>query len=67
MKTIKEGKALILAFSWIDRFYYSGGYVVAYILYRVISDYVFEPFMCGNSILSIKIGKVIGTDPGRGE
>lgn len=42
------------------------GYIVAYISSGILSDYVFEPFMCGNSLLAIKIGKVIGTGPGRG-
>lgn len=42
------------------------GYIFAYILSGALSDYVFEPFMCGNSVFAIKIGKVIGTGAGRG-
>lgn len=42
------------------------GYILAYILSGVLSDYVFEPFMRGNSLLAIKIGKVIGAGAGRG-
>ncbi len=42
------------------------GYVFAYVLSGVLSDYVFEPFMSGNSLFAIKIGEVIGTGPGRG-
>ncbi len=42
------------------------GYIFAYILSGILSDYVFEPFMWSNSLLAIKIGKVIGTGAGRG-
>lgn len=42
------------------------GYIGAYILSGALSDYVFEPFMSGNSLLAIKIGKVIGAGEGRG-
>ena len=42
------------------------GYIFAYILAGVLSDYVFEPFMSGNSMLAIQIGKVIGSGEGRG-
>ena len=42
------------------------GYIFAYILSGALSDYVFEPFMSGNSLLAIKIGKVIGVGAGRG-
>lgn len=42
------------------------GYIVAYILAGALSDYVFEPFMSGNSLLAKNIGEVIGVGPGRG-
>ncbi len=42
------------------------GYILAYILSGVLADYVFEPFMGGDSLLAIKIGKVIGAGAGRG-
>ena len=42
------------------------GYIVAYLLSGVLSDYVFEPFMQGNSSLAVTIGKVIGSGEGRG-
>lgn len=42
------------------------GYIFAFILSGALSDYVFEPFMRGNSFLAIKIGKVIGAGAGRG-
>ena len=42
------------------------GYIFAYILSGALADYVFEPFMGGNSLVAIKIGKVIGTGSGRG-
>jgi len=42
------------------------GYIFAYILSGALSDYVFEPFMCGSSLFAIKIGKVIGAGEGRG-
>ncbi|SNS91157.1 Transmembrane secretion effector [Anaerovirgula multivorans] len=42
------------------------GYIFAYILSGALSDYFFEPFMGGNSLWAIKIGKVIGVGAGRG-
>jgi len=42
------------------------GYIFAYILSGVLSDYVFEPFMNGNSLFAIKVGKLIGAGSGRG-
>jgi len=42
------------------------GYIFAYISSGALSDYVFEPFMSGNSLSAIKIGKVIGAGAGRG-
>jgi len=42
------------------------GYIFAYLLSGVLSDYVFEPFMHGNSSFALKIGKIIGTGEGRG-
>jgi len=42
------------------------GYIFAYILSGALSDYVFEPFMRGNSLFAIKMGKVIGAGAGRG-
>lgn len=42
------------------------GYIFAYILSGALSDYVFEPFMSGNSLFAIRIGKVIGAGAGRG-
>ena len=39
---------------------------MAYLLSGVLSDYVFEPFMQGNSSLAVTIGKVIGRGEGRG-
>ncbi len=42
------------------------GYIIAYILSGALADYVFEPFMSGNSLLAIKIGAVIGAGAGRG-
>ena len=42
------------------------GYIFAYILSGALSDYVFEPFMRGNGLFAIKIGKVIGAGAGRG-
>lgn len=42
------------------------GYIFAYILSGALSDYVFEPFMCGNSLFAMKIGEVIGVGAGRG-
>jgi MFS family permease len=43
------------------------GYIFAYIISGVLADYVFEPFMSGNSLLAIKIGEVIGAGAGRGD
>ncbi|MBC3804301.1 MFS transporter [Acetobacterium fimetarium] len=42
------------------------GYIAAFIASGILSDYVFEPFMKGNSMLAIKIGTVIGAGAGRG-
>lgn len=42
------------------------GYIFAYILSGVLSDYIFEPFMCGSSSFAMKIGNVIGVGRGRG-
>jgi len=42
------------------------GYIFAYILAGILSDYVVEPFMSGDSMLAIKIGNVIGVGKGRG-
>jgi MFS family permease len=42
------------------------GYILAYVLSGVLSDYVFEPFMSGNSLVATEIGKVIGSGDGRG-
>jgi len=42
------------------------GYILAYILAGVLSDYVFEPFMQGGSFLAMKIEVVIGAGAGRG-
>lgn len=42
------------------------GYIVAYALSGVLSDYVFEPFMTGNSSLSNTVGEIIGKGTGRG-
>ncbi|MBU7006059.1 MFS transporter [Phosphitispora fastidiosa] len=42
------------------------GYIFAYVLSGTLADYVFEPFMRGNSLLAINIGKVIGAGAGRG-
>ncbi len=42
------------------------GYIFAYILSGVISDYIFEPFISGNSFLAMQIGKIIGIGKGRG-
>ena len=42
------------------------GYIVAYLLSGVLSDYVFEPFMRGNSRLAVGIGSIIGRGEGRG-
>lgn len=42
------------------------GYIAAYLLSGVLSDYVFEPFMKGDSTLAAFIGTVIGQGEGRG-
>ena len=42
------------------------GYIFAFILSGVLSDYIFEPFMRGNSLFAMKIGGAIGTGTGRG-
>lgn len=42
------------------------GYIIAYLLSGALADYVFEPFMRGNSLYAIKIGTVIGAGEGRG-
>ncbi|QUH25228.1 MFS transporter [Serpentinicella alkaliphila] len=42
------------------------GYIIAFILSGALSDYIFEPFMRGDSLLAIKIGRVIGAGSGRG-
>ncbi|HYE68196.1 MAG TPA: MFS transporter [Anaerovoracaceae bacterium] len=42
------------------------GYIFAYLLSGVLSDYVFEPFMRGNNIHAINIGTAIGIGEGRG-
>ncbi|MCL6459667.1 MAG: hypothetical protein K6T85_16850 [Gorillibacterium sp.] len=42
------------------------GYIGAYLLSGVLSDYVFEPFMRGNSLFATGIGNVIGAGAGRG-
>lgn len=42
------------------------GYIIAYISSGALSDYVFEPFMSGDSLFAIKIGTIIGAGEGRG-
>ena len=42
------------------------GYIVAYLLSGLLSDYVFEPFMKGNSSLAKGIGTILGQGEGRG-
>lgn len=42
------------------------GYIVAYLCAGGLSDYLFEPFMNGNTKLAQMIGKGIGTGTGRG-
>ena len=42
------------------------GYIAAYFLSGVLSDYVFEPFMKGNSSLAKGIGTILGQGEGRG-
>lgn len=42
------------------------GYIFAYLLSGLLSDYVFEPFMCGNSKAAELIGGFIGNGSGRG-
>jgi DHA3 family macrolide efflux protein-like MFS transporter len=41
-------------------------YPIAYITAGPLADKVFEPLMTSNSHLALKIGKIIGTGPGRG-
>ena len=43
------------------------GYILAFIASGILSDYLFEPFMCGSSALALNIGAIIGTGPGRGD
>ena len=42
------------------------GYIAAYLLSGLLSDYVFEPFMQGTSRFAQGIGSVIGSGAGRG-
>ena len=42
------------------------GYVIAYALSGVLSDYVFNPLLLDNGALADSVGKVIGTGTGRG-
>ncbi len=42
------------------------GYIVAYLCSGILSDYVFEPFMCGTSSMAQTIGRLIGNGNGRG-
>lgn len=42
------------------------GYIAAYLLSGLLSDYVFEPFMQGTSRFARGIGSVIGSGAGRG-
>lgn len=42
------------------------GYILAFIASGLLSDYLFEPFMSGNSALAMNIGAVIGAGAGRG-
>ncbi|MBU4440183.1 MAG: MFS transporter [Acetobacterium sp.] len=42
------------------------GYILAFIASGLLSDYLFEPFMSGNSVLAMNIGAVIGAGAGRG-
>ena len=42
------------------------GYIIAYLLSGVLSDYVFEPFMCGVSTPARVIGAMLGSGTGRG-
>ena len=42
------------------------GYIVAYLVSGILSDYIFEPFMTGTTRLATSIGEIIGTGSGRG-
>ncbi|WP_324825824.1 MFS transporter [Sinanaerobacter sp. ZZT-01] len=42
------------------------GYVIAYVLSGILSDYVFTPLLSNDGALAGTIGKVIGTGNGRG-
>ncbi len=42
------------------------GYIVAYLCSGVLSDYVFEPFMCGDSAAAKRVGEMIESGAGRG-
>lgn len=42
------------------------GYILAFIASGLLSDYLFEPFMSGNSALAMNIAAVIGAGAGRG-
>ncbi|PKM71822.1 MAG: MFS transporter [Firmicutes bacterium HGW-Firmicutes-16] len=42
------------------------GYVAAYALSGVLSDYVFNPLLLDNGALADSVGKIIGTGTGRG-
>ena len=42
------------------------GYIVAYLCSGFLSDYVFEPLMCGNSAFAQVVGRIIGNGSGRG-
>ena len=42
------------------------GYVISYICAGVLADYIFNPLLVENGILSSSIGKIIGVGEGRG-
>lgn len=42
------------------------GYIVAFALSGMLSDFIFEPFMKGNSAFAMALGRVIGIGEGRG-
>ncbi|NTV77575.1 MAG: MFS transporter [Clostridiales bacterium] len=42
------------------------GYIVAYLVSGLLSDYIFEPFMTGNTRLAVYVGSFIGRGSGRG-
>jgi len=42
------------------------GYVAAYALSGVLSDYIFKPLLLANGALANSVGKIIGTGTGRG-